>query len=145
MLQGVSIFNFVVSLMFGASMQQLFGMVRTIQIIIWLGLISINLPGIVLVFLQGCMLIAQFDLFDIWWALEDYIKVRATDPYNQHFEFFGIGDMNFLFNSGSFFPFILFFFLSQMMGAMAQLIARSYPRVKFCRKIGIWTLNPNKR
>lgn len=54
-LQGVSVMNFITTIVMGASMQQLFGMIRTLHVIIWTGLIEINLPGKVLVFMQGAI------------------------------------------------------------------------------------------
>jgi hypothetical protein len=34
---------------------------------------------------------------------EEYLKFKATDPVNDAFAFFGIGDKNFVMNSGSYF------------------------------------------
>ena len=46
------------------SMQQLWGMIRAMQIIILAGLIEIPMPAHALVFMKGCMSFAQMDVFD---------------------------------------------------------------------------------
>jgi hypothetical protein len=48
----------------GGSMQQLWGMIRAMQIIVYMGLITYPAPGHTTFFMQGCMLFAQMDVMD---------------------------------------------------------------------------------
>lgn len=106
--------------MYNASKQQLFGVIRTIKVIVMLGLIAINLPGRVLTFLKETIKMAMIDILDPWPYLEPYVAVRETDPYNQNFEYLGIGDKNFLLNSGSFFTVLVAITVSHLIGIMIQ-------------------------
>lgn len=56
--------NFIVTLIMNASMQTLFGMIRTLQSIVFQCLILVPLPPHALQFIMGCMTIAQIDIFD---------------------------------------------------------------------------------
>jgi hypothetical protein len=50
--------NFLVSLMLGGSMQQLWGMIRAMQMIILIALIKTPQPAHTFTFLKGCMMFA---------------------------------------------------------------------------------------
>ena len=56
--------NFLVSIILGGSMQQLWGLIRSMQFLILGFLIRIPLPGHAYKFFEGCALIAQLDIFD---------------------------------------------------------------------------------
>ena len=47
--------NFVVSLLIGASLKFIWGLINSIQIIVYMGLFSVNSPGNLKVFLQVLM------------------------------------------------------------------------------------------
>jgi hypothetical protein len=64
LVKSVSSGNFVVSLLLAGSMQQLWSMIRTMKTIIMAGLVEIPMPAHALVYMQGCMTLAQMDVFD---------------------------------------------------------------------------------
>jgi len=73
--------NFLMSLILGGSLQQLWGMIRALQMIILVALIDIQIPAPTLVFFQGCILIAQMDLIggEAWYA--NNMNFLETTPY----------------------------------------------------------------
>jgi hypothetical protein len=48
----------------GGSMQQLWGMIRTLQMMILIALVKIPQPPHTFVFFKACMVFASFDLLD---------------------------------------------------------------------------------
>lgn len=63
-MNSVSSGNFVLSLILGGSMQQLWGMIRALQMIVLSALIRTPLPSHCFIFFQGCMMFAQMDILD---------------------------------------------------------------------------------
>jgi len=95
--------NLVVSLLLGGSMEQLWGMIRALQIIVLSALVGMTLPSNVHLFIQGCMEFANVDIFSGEVIYLTLFEFTPTDPLTDNFEQFGIGDLNFLINSGSYF------------------------------------------
>lgn len=60
---GVFIFNFLITLIMGTSMQPLWGMVRTLQYIVFCFLIIVPTPGYTFRFFKGISKFAQMDIF----------------------------------------------------------------------------------
>lgn len=56
--------NFFVSLLLGGSLQQLWGLIRSMQFMILCLLIRVPLAGHAFKFFDGCSVIAQLDIFD---------------------------------------------------------------------------------
>ena len=99
----VSSGNFVMATVLGGSMQLLYGLVRSMQLIITLSLKKVPLPAHTRVFFQGAILFANMDLLSGEDFYENNFQFRETQPLNDRFDDFGIGDMNLVMNSGSFF------------------------------------------
>ena len=60
------------------------------------------------------MVVAQIDVFDGQGIYEKIFNFTNSEPLNPHFDDFGIGDMNFLPNSGSLIlPILTFMFVFQ--------------------------------
>ena len=56
--------SFIIQLLLSATLQFLFGMIRAVQMIVMSGLIEINVPSHMLMFITMCMKVAQMDIFD---------------------------------------------------------------------------------
>ena len=63
------------------------------------------------------------DVFDMANYYEDWFEYAETDPLNSNFEFMGMGDKNFIFNSGSYFAFVAGILVSQSGGWLMNRIA----------------------
>ena len=94
--------NFVVSLVLGGSMQHLYGMIRAMQMILLSALTNVAYPGPTLIFFKGAILFANMDVLSGEDFYEKHFEFQETDPINERFDEFGIGDKNFTMNSGSF-------------------------------------------
>ena len=134
----VSTGNFVLSLVLGGSMQQLWGMIRALQMIVLSALIRVPLPAHCFMFFQGCMMFAQMDILDGQGFYKKWFKFRETTPHSEMFEMMDIGDKNFMMNSGSYF--ILFALaVGYSFGRyLLNSMARCCPTSVRCRKLGIY-------
>ena len=92
----VSSGNFVISLVMKGSMQQLWGTIRAVQMIVLIALVKVNLPINTFIFFQGCVVIADMDVMDGQTFFEDNFEFYPTPPLNDNFEFFKLTDMNFM-------------------------------------------------
>jgi hypothetical protein len=122
-MNSVSSGNFIISLILGGSMQQLWGMIRAMQTIVLNAVIIIPTPAHTFLFMSGCMMFAQMDVMDGAGIFENLFVFKDTDPLNPNFELFGMGDKNFMMNSGSFFIFQLGIVLFKMASIFFNFIA----------------------
>lgn len=90
------------------------------------------------------MKIAAIDNLDPWSFLADYVPAHETSPYSSNFEFFSIGDKNFLFNSGSFFTVLVLIAFTHITGIVLYSIAGLFPSIHLCRKVGMSTFNKER-
>jgi len=65
------------------------------------------------------------------------LEVVETEPLNDNFELFDIGNKNFLFNSGSYFIIFIGILIFNIGLYIANMIARCFARKKCCRKVGM--------
>ena len=129
--------NFVISLLMGGSMQQLFGMIRALQMIVLTALIRVPTPAHSFIFFAGCMLFASMDVLDGGGFYEDWFVFLETPPLNQNFELFGVGDMNFVMNSGSYFILGAGIFIFTISRFILNKIATKFAQYPFFRKVGM--------
>lgn len=136
-LNTVTTSNFIITLLMACSMQQLWGMIRAMQTIILAVLVQIPMPGHTLIFMQGCMNFAQMDLLDGAEYYEKMFEFKPTNPLDYNFEWFGIADKNMMMNSGSYFVFVLGFFLINFGLFIINKIATRFARHRQSRRIGM--------
>ena len=55
------------------------------------------------IFISNCVAFAQFDIFSAQDFFADNFKFVETTPFNNQFDFYGIGNKVMLINSGSYF------------------------------------------
>jgi hypothetical protein len=67
-------------------MQQLWGMIRAMQVIVTEMLIEVPTPAHTFVFFQGCMKVAQLDIFDGATFYEKAFRFKETKPLNPKYE-----------------------------------------------------------
>lgn len=82
-------------------MQQLWGMIRAMQIILLQTLIEIPFPAYTFMFFQGCLMFAQIDIFSGETFYPIIFEFKETEPFTGKFDQFGFGTKNFFMNSGS--------------------------------------------
>ena len=129
--------NFFLMLIIGGSMQQLWGMIRSLQMIALSALVNVGYPINLFIFLQICILFANMDILSSEERYEKYLKFIETDPMNDAFAFFGIGDKNFINNSGSYLTIqvglIIYYIFLFLVNRLAVCFATNH----YARKIGI--------
>ena len=77
-------------------------MIRSLQMIFMSSLININHPPHTVLFFKMCMIFAQMDVFDGEDFYETHMTFKHTEPLNEVFMTYGVENMNFFLNSGSF-------------------------------------------
>ena len=80
--------NFVVALILGSSLGLIWGMIRALQMISLSAIIEVRIPNQMFLFLQGCILFAQMDVFDGGNTFEKMFSFKETEPVNENFAFF---------------------------------------------------------
>ena len=95
--------NFIISLIMGGSMQQLWGMIRAMQFIILTFLVRVPTPAHTFKFFAGCAVFAQMDILDGKGFYSEWFDFKHTEPLNDNYELMDIEDKNFILNSGSYF------------------------------------------
>ena len=95
--------NFFIMLLLGSAMQELWGMIRAVQMIALSALVQINFPVNLFLFLGICINFASMDILQAEEIYANNLEFKETEPINDAFNFFGIGDKNMVYNSGSYF------------------------------------------
>lgn len=106
---GIMATNMFLNVILSASLQQLWSMVNTQQIVVLMPLWTVQLPSNAAMFYEFIMQIASFDLIDmmpLWHFL--FPNMPATKPISSNFDAIGFNDLYFIHNSGTI---ILFLFL----------------------------------
>lgn len=74
--------NFFLTLIMGGSMQQLWGMIRTLQMVILVALVEIRQPPHTFVFFKACLEVASIDVYDAAGIYEKIFVFKDTAPLN---------------------------------------------------------------
>jgi len=67
-------------------MQQLWGMIRSMQLLILCAVVKVSLPAHTFMFFQGCMEFAKMDILSGEGFYNAYFHLKETDPLNSKFE-----------------------------------------------------------
>ena len=129
--------NFIVSLLLQGSMQQLFGMIRAMQVIVFTILIKIPMSGTAYVFFEGCLMFAQADIFDGASLYDQIFEQVESEPLNSNFALLGISTSTFIWNSGSFFILMAIIVATFVVKAVFNKMAFLFAQSRFFRRIGI--------
>ena len=112
-------------------------MIRAMQMVILAGLIDIPMPGHSVVFMQGCMKFAQMDIFDAADYYTSWFDFKKTESVNGNYDLFGIDTKNFIFNSGSYFVFMMGFVIVNAILFLLNKLAARFSNHKAFRKLGL--------
>ena len=82
-------------------MAELWGMIRAMQLLVLPGLLSVLYPAHLQHFFATAAAIAALDPLYAERLYEELFTFKETGPINQRFDAFGVGDKNFISNSGS--------------------------------------------
>ena len=135
--------NFFIGLLIGHSMQALWGMIRTLQLIVLSNLVNVPFPSHAEVFFNGCIIFANMDIFDGEIIYRKNMPMKYTKPYDSNFLRFGIGDQNFIYQSGSYFIIQFGVFAYYLSRYLINKIAVKYCWIKQARKLGMWAFEEN--
>ena len=95
--------NFIVGIFMVGSMQSLWGLIRALKMILLSGLVDVIIPVELHIFLEVCVVFSNMDLLNGEDFYGEHFKFKDTSPIGSKWEFFGVGDSNFINNSGSYF------------------------------------------
>lgn len=125
------------SILLQVSLQQVFGLIRAIQIIVLTALVQIPMPNNAWEFYKASMFFAQLDIFDGSVLYSEWFSFTEASALNSNFELMLIDTRNYMINSGSFyilFVGILGVKLVKML--IGKLVRLNYNR-SLCRRIGM--------
>lgn len=93
--------NFALNIFISASLNQLWAMINTQQMIVMMPLFQISMPSNAGLFFKQVMEIAAFDFYDFTDIILDLFEIEATDPIDNNFEAVGFESQYFLINMGT--------------------------------------------
>ena len=121
--------NLALNIILSASLNQLWSMVNTQQLVVLMPLWNIRLPANAALFFGFIMTIASFDLLPTDTFYNEYFPNMApTSAINANFQALGFGNMFFCYNIGS----LILSFLAFPVLALFTLILKPMRRFKCC-------------
>ena len=121
--------NLALNIILSASLQQLWSMVNTQQLVVLMPLWNIRLPANAALFFSFIMTIASFDLVPTDTFYDEYFpKMAQTSAINTNFQTLGFSNMYFCYNIGS----LILSFLAFPILALVTLILKPMRRFKCC-------------
>ena len=108
--KAVVVSNFVMNFILSASLNQLWNLINTHQVIVLMPLFKVQLPGNAQNFFNKIFQIAAFDFFETEDYINSILKLNKTEPLDANFDALGFQSMFFLNNLGSMsFVFVIYF------------------------------------
>lgn len=99
-------------------------------------LINVVVPVHTMAFFGVAIEFAKMDILDAGNTYTTAFNLTETQPYNDRFNSFGIGSMNFLENSGSIFPIACILLVHAFSKFLLSRMLLHCARNKWCRKVG---------
>ena len=130
-------------LILGGSMQQLWGMIRAVQMMSLSALVNVKIPVNLFIFLGICIGFSQMDIYQGEEIYANNLVFKETGPVNDAFNFFGIGDKNMVNNSGSYFLIQISIFVWMFTKFLINGIAQMLNKWHYARKTGMWAYEDN--
>ena len=118
--------NLILTLIFSTSMQFMWGLINTLQIIVLTVLFDLKTPINVLVVLIQMLQLSNFNLFPTDLMYNTIFDFTETEPFNQVFEEAGFENSNFILLAGPFLLLVILYFL----WTFIQKILLKIPKVK---------------
>jgi len=136
MVNAVGTGNFLLAIILNGSMQQLFGMIRAIQIIVLTSLMNLVFPSNAAAFYQGAIMFASMDILSGEALYEKIFVFKETPPLSTKFEELDYGDMNYVMNSGSILIMLVIIVAEPLVCRGANYLCLHFPEHFIVRKIG---------
>ncbi len=95
--------SLTLNLLLTIALQQLWGMINSLQLELHIPLFKIALPPNILTFFQALFNVMTFDFFNTSDVLQRMFSLRGESAYpafNERFEFLGYGTTNVIYNMG---------------------------------------------
>ena len=124
----------IINILIAASLQQLWSMINTQQLIVMMPLFKITMPANAGIFFAHMMSIAAFDFYDFTDIIHDNFGIEPTEPLDANFEALGFESQYFLVNMGSMAAFYLFFFTLVFVSLVLTMCCGRCRRVEKVRK-----------
>ena len=99
--------NFLMNLVLSASLNQLWVMINTQQLIVLLPLMNVQLPSNAAIFFKSIFQIAAFDFYDFNDIIHEVLDLEPTEPFNENFEDIGFESKYMINNMGT----MIFFYI----------------------------------
>lgn len=108
--------NVAINIFLSYSLSQLWGMVNTLQLIVYLPLFNLKFPANLQSFFVLIINTLNLELMNVDWPNHNILRLKAIDEenkivYSENFNLMGFGSLDFIHNLGLDFYFLLLYFL----------------------------------
>lgn len=100
--------------------------------------VSVPFSAALSLYYSFCVIFSEMDVLDGPAIYENLFKFYETPPFNERFDFFGMGDMNFLMNSASLPIFGALTIFFSIFFTVLEKVAKGLYRLKFGRQMGVY-------
>lgn len=115
--------NIFLSIILNGSLQQLWGLIRSSQLLMNSSMIAYPYPANMVAFLTLFSLFANLDVLRGGDIAENMDMIQ-TDSYNDLFKLFGVDTQNFLSNTGSIILMMMFLILEKIIASILLYVAK---------------------
>lgn len=130
--------NFFIMLVLGGTMRQLWGLIRTVQMVTFSTVVNVKLPINLFIFLRLYVYFAMMDVLQGRELYKSILHFKDASPFNGTFAFFGFYDSNMINHSGSYFliqiAILCYIIFKISLNQLAKTLNKNY----YARKLGIW-------
>lgn len=133
--------NFLISFLVNISLQNLWSLIRTLQVSLYMALVEYSYPAHTTMFMGVMVEIAELDLLNGEAIYQAIFSFADTPSFSDHFNAYNYQTMNLFFNSGSLFLILLFILLQAVFSRVLEHVAARNYKVKAWRVIGIKAQN----
>lgn len=128
---------YVIKVALGGQLQMFWLLIRSMRFMILSLLILVPLPSHAQQFFEGCMSMAQLDVFNGKQVYSSSLDIVEILPLNDRFDSMAVDNMNFLVNTNSTFLFFLAILAYNLLFLLVELVARMMARFTACRRVGM--------
>ena len=122
------ILSFVANILLSASLNQLWSLINTQQLIVLMPLFRTNIPANAVMFFNKIMEIAAFEILDLAGPLDDLLDLESQEPENPQFVTLGLESIYLVNNMGTLFLAYVVWLLAAIFALFLNLLSEHSKR-----------------
>jgi len=135
--------NIFVGLLLGVGISYLLGLLRLLQLVLIMPMISIVYSAPLTYFYKLLVHLLELDMMSFIpiYDASNYLDIEESQPFLPYFEQYGFRDTTFAYNSGPFIGMTWTVVVNYIGWKLINTLCKKFYRFKICRKIGIYSEN----